>query len=331
MEEFGQMPNGDPVHRITLVGGGLTAQLLTYGAVLQDLRLDGHAAPLVLGFDSFAPYLTHSPYFGAIAGRCANRIRGGHLELDGETYQLDQNFLAKHSLHGGAASIGKRLWQVHEDKPDSATLGITLADGEMGFPGKLEVQAQFRLLPGGVLDIVMRATTNAPTLCNLAHHSYFNLDGSATVSDHELRVAAQRYLPVDEELIPTGEQRDVSNTRFDFRAQSPVKQAHPVDHNYCIAPSAGPLRPVATLRARAAGISMECRTTEAGLQIYDGAKIDIDLPGLNGKPMRAHAGLAMEPQNWPDANHHNAFPQSILRPGETYKQHTQYIFSKEEK
>ena len=323
------MPNGDPVQRIVLTGGGLTAHLLTYGSVLQDLRLARHDAPLVLGFDSFAPYRTHSPYFGAIAGRCANRIRDGHLELDGEVFQLDRNYLAKHSLHGGTVSMGKRLWQIDSAKPDRATLAITLADGEMGYPGHLVAQVGFALLPGGVLDIVMQATTDAPTLCNLAHHSYFNLDGGATIADHELRIAARQYLPVDDELIPTTERRDVSGTRFDFREPQPVTQAFPVDHNFCLADSRVPLRSVAWLRSAVSGINMECRTTEPGLQIYDGAKINIDLPGLSGAPMRAYAGLAMEPQIWPDANHHHSFPQAILRPGETYNQHTQYIFSKE--
>lgn len=327
-EVWGQMPDGTDVHRITLQGGGLTAHVLTYGAVLQDLRLAGHDAPLVLGFAEFAPYVTDSPYFGAIAGRFANRVRDGHLELDGTTYQLDTNFIGKHLLHGGAQGTGKSSWQIVAETTNSATLQIILPDGHMGFPGTLTAQVTFTLLDSGVLDLQMRGETDAPTLCNLAHHSYFKLDGGADIGAHELKVAAQHYLPVDAELIPTGEVAEVAGTSFDFRTPAPVAQAYLVDHNYCLAETRGALRDVAHLRSPVSGVHMTCRSTEPGLQIYDGAKVNIALPGLDGKPMGAHAGLAMEPQVWPDAHHHDHFPQAILRPGEVYEQHTQFVFSK---
>lgn len=328
MNKFGEMPDGTPVERVTIRGGGLTANVLTYGAVIQDLRLDGHEMPLVLGFDSFAPYLTHSPYFGATAGRYANRIRDGHLELDGQTYQLDRNFMGKHLLHGGVGGMGKRVWRFDDVREDRVKLSITLPDGDMGFPGKLDAWITFALLPDGFLDIQMEAETDAPTLCNLAHHSYFTLGGE-TISDHLLKIDADSYLPVDDELIPTGEVRPVAGSGFDFREFAPIRQAHPVDHNYCLAAARGPIRPVAWLRNPDNGMNMELRTTEPGLQVYDGAKINVDLPGLAGRPMRAHAGLALEPQIWPDAIHHDAFPQAVLRPGERYRQHTQYVFSKD--
>jgi aldose 1-epimerase len=328
MSPFGTLPDGSPVERVTLRGGGLSANVLSYGTVVQDLRLDGHDAPLVLGFDSFAPYLTHSPYFGATAGRCANRIRDGHLELDGQTYQLDRNFLGKHMLHGGARSMGKRLWQFESVSENRVSLTITLEDGEMGFPGRLEARVTYTLMPGGVFDVRMEAETDAPTLCNLAHHSYFNLGGD-TVSEHLLTIRADHYLPVDDELIPTGEVRSLEGSRFDFRTPCPVAQARAVDHNFCLSQSREDLRPVAWLRHPANGLTMELRSTEPGLQVYDGTKIDIDLPGLGGMAMRAHSGIALEPQIWPDANHHAHFPQAILRPGERYRQHTQYVFSKD--
>lgn len=324
---FGQMPDGTAVERVTLRGGGLTAKVLNYGAVLQDLRLDGHAAPLVLGFDSFAPYLTHSPYFGATAGRCANRIRDGHLALDGTTHQLDRNFLGRHMLHGGAAGMGKRLWRFVELGEDRAVLEITLDDGEMGFPGRLTAQVAFSLEQGGVFDVEMSAETDAPTLCNLAHHSYFTLAGPA--HDHRLQIDAAAYLPVDAELIPTGEIRPVAGTPFDFRTPAPVAQAAPLDHNFCLAKARRPLTEVARVTHPATDLALTLKTTEPGLQVYDGHKIDIALPGLDGAPMRANAGLALEPQVWPDANHHDSFPSAVLRPGERYRQHTQYIFTKD--
>lgn len=324
----GKMPDGTEVHRIKLVGGGLTAHLLTYGAVLQDLRLEGHDAPLVLGFPEFAPYLTDSPYFGAIAGRFANRIRDGHLELDGATYQIDQNFIGQHTLHGGADSTGKKIWEIEDIAEDCATLKVALPDGHMGFPGTLTARVTFALLEGGVLDIKMSATTDKTTICSLAHHSYFKLDDTATISDHRLQVAAEAFLPVDSGLIPTGEQAPVAGTGFDFRTEAPVSQAHPVDHNFCLSGERAALRQVATLKSQASGVTMACLTTEPGLQVYDGENIRTSIPGLDGKPMGAYAGLAMEPQVWPDAHHHKDFPQAVLRPGETYEQHTQFVFSK---
>ncbi|RME14526.1 MAG: galactose mutarotase, partial [Alphaproteobacteria bacterium] len=241
METFGTTPDGGAVHRVTLTGGGLTARLLTYGAVLQDLRLEGHAPPLVLGFADFAPYLTHSPYFGAIAGRCANRIANGHLEIDGKSFALDRNFLGKHTLHGGAGGMGKLLWTLTDHAASSATFEISLPDGHMGFPGNLTARVKFSLLAGGVLDIRMSAETDAPTLCNLAHHSYFNLDGGPSIADHRLKIAADSYLPVDDELIPTGEVAPVAGTRFDFRTPTPVGRAFPLDHNFCLSTARAPL------------------------------------------------------------------------------------------
>ena len=331
-EVFGLMPDGTPVRRYRLRGGGLTAHFLTYGAVLQDLRLDGHSGPLVLGFEAFDHYPAHSRYFGATAGRYANRIRDGHVEIDGEAFQLDTNSLGKHTLHGGAAGIGKRLWELRDLSADSITLGIRAVDGEMGFPGNLDILQTFRLLDGGLLDITLRAVTDAPTLCNLAHHSYFNFGAGDTVDTHVLWVCAETYLPVDAELIPTGEQATVAGTRFDFRAPAalgPASAQGLIDHNLCLSAGREPLRRVAELVCPESGVAMELRTTEPGLQVYDGSALAVPVPGLEGRRMGARSGIALEPQVWPDSPHHADFPQAVLRPGETYSQHTQYIFRKE--
>jgi aldose 1-epimerase len=328
------MPDGTDIARVSLVNGPLTAHVLTYGALLQDLRIQGHAPALVLGFDKFDPYLTHSPYFGATAGRCANRIRDGHLPLAGEQYQLDRNFIGKHHLHGGGAGVGKRVWTIETATTDKATLSIRLADGEMGYPGNMTATVTYQLLHEGVLDITFSATTDKTTLCNLAHHSYFNLDGSATIANHLLRIDAEAFTPVDDELIPTGEVRSVAGHAFDFRNPKPigpVSTGQIFDHNFCLSNQREALRPVARLESPASGIAMEIRATEPGLQVYDGARIDIPMPGLDGRRMGAHAGIALEPQVWPDAVHHSNFPQAVLHPGETYRQHTQYAFYKEPK
>ncbi|WP_435139143.1 aldose epimerase family protein [Pseudopelagicola sp. nBUS_19] len=329
IEEFGKLPNGDLVNRVRLTGGGLTANVLTYGAILQDLRLEGHGAPLVLGLLDLEAYFKHSPYFGATAGRCANRIRGGHLELDGTTYQLNRNFLGKHCLHGGQESMGKQLWRLEECQSDKVEMSITLADGHMGFPGKLHARLIYSLLPDGVFDIQLLATCDSLTLCNLAHHSYWTLDDSGTVREHVMQIDAQSYLPVDKELIPTGEVALVADTQFDFRNGAMVKAASALDHNFCISNSPQSIRKVASLKSLRSGIELVIRTTEPGLQVYSGERVDVPVAGLSGEPMGAFAGIAIEPQRWPDANHHPKFAQATLKVGEAYRQHTQFKISKE--
>ncbi|MFZ1814342.1 MAG: aldose epimerase family protein [Rhizobiaceae bacterium] len=330
--DFGRTPSGEAVHRYTISGGGLTANILNWGAVIQDLRLGGHGPSLVLGFEAFDSYPAHSRYFGATAGRCANRIRDGRFEIDGKSHQVDRNFLGKHHLHGGSASIGKRLWTVGKVDAERISLSIRVEDGEMGYPGRLEISQTIGLLESGVLDIVMEAQCDAPTLCNLAHHSYFNLGRTPDILDHTLRVAADHYLPVDAEMIPTGEVRPVAGTPFDLRTArrlGDVSANHPIDHNFCISRERTALRAVGELRAPASGVSMLVRTSEPGLQVYDGSQLDVPVPGIGGRMMKAHAGIAMEPQVWPDAVNHGDWFQPLLRPNETYRQHTQYVFAKE--
>ncbi len=325
---FGVMPDGSEVARHRIEGGGLVAHVLSYGAVLQDLRLEGHDAPLVLGFEEFAPYLTDSPYFGAIAGRCANRIGEGQFNVDGKSYQLDRNFQERHHLHGGRAGVGKRNWTVENVAKDRITLKIELADGEMGYPGNMIARVSYACLEGGVFDIQISAETDAPTLCNFAHHTYWNLDGGLTTDDHEMQVDADRWTVVDEGFIPTGESRDVTGTRYDFRKMRPIKDDVFIDHNLCVSDTRQSLRKIGVLVSRKSGVSMEMRSTEAGLQVYDGFKMDVEPTGLGGRSYGKNSGVALEPQVWPDAINHEGFPSAVLRPGETYNQHTQFAFSK---
>ncbi|MEM6409587.1 MAG: aldose epimerase family protein [Pseudomonadota bacterium] len=325
---FGVMPDGSPVERHKIEGGGLTAWVLSYGAVLQDLRLAGHEAPLVLGFEEFAPYITDSPYFGAIAGRCANRIGKGQFEIDGKPYQVDRNFMDRHHLHGGSAGVGKRNWVVEEVADDWITLRIDLADGEMGYPGNMVARCTYACLEGGVFDILIEAETDAPTLANFAHHTYWNLDGGKTTKDHLMQVDADRWTVVDEGFIPTGESVDVTDTRYDFRQMRPIKDDVFIDHNLCLSDARSELRKIGTLISQKSGVSMEMRSTEPGLQVYDGFKLAVSPPGLGGRRYGKNAGVALEPQVWPDAINHDDFPSAVLRPGKVYRQHTQFAFSK---
>ncbi len=324
---FGTMPNGRDVKQIALRGGSLTAHVLTYGAILQDLRLDGHDRSLVLGFEQFAPYLTSQAYLGATVGRCANRVARGHLEIDGTGFQLDRNFIGKHCLHGGRQGLSETLWTIEQVSHESVTLSAQLADGDMGFPGAMAVRQSFTLMDGGVLDFQIEATSDAPTLCNIAHHSYFCLDDSSDILEHRLQVEADHYLPVDEECIPTGEVAPVEDSFFDFRMARRVGDCSKVtelDHNFCLAREKTPLRHIVSLASDRSKIRLDVSTTEPGLQVYDGAMMDVRDVGQDGKRLKAYAGIALEPQIWPDANHHRDFPQALLRPGETYRQQTQF-------
>jgi aldose 1-epimerase len=333
MDEFGTTPDGQRVDAITIIGGGLTARVLTYGAAVQDLRLKGHDSPLVLGFETLDHYLQHSPYFGAIAGRCANRIRDGRFRLDGEGYQTDTNFLGKHVLHGGSKGVGKRVWNVAGHGPDFVTLMIQLADGEMGFPGNMSVNCTYRTLVSGRLAAEVTATTDAPTLCNFAHHSYFNLDdgGRSDILDHRMVLEASAYTPVDRELIPTGEVLPVRDTPYDFRLARPIRlerdgQLQDYDTNFCVSAARGQLRRAAWVQGARSGVEMDVWSSEPGIQFYDGARVAREVPGLGGVMYGPRAGFCLEPQVWPDAINHPHFPQCVLRPGETYDQRTEYRF-----
>lgn len=324
---FGEMPDGREITRHQIACGGLNVWILNYGAVLQDLRLTGHPAPLVLGFEEFSPYLSDSPYFGAMVGRCANRIGKGQFMLGGQAYQIDTN-VGAHHLHGGALGIGKRIWTVDSVAPDSITLRLELADGDMGYPGNMVLRTRYSCLPGDILDIEITAKTDAATLCNIAHHSYWNLDGQDTTADHVMQLDAARMTETDQDFIATGVLKDVAGTRYDFRTERPLADQNFIDDNLCLSDVRQPLRRVGQLRSTRSDLTMEIRTTEPGLQVYDGYKIDIATPGLDGRLYGPNAGVALEPQVWPDAINNKGFPSAVLRPGETYHQQTQFAFTK---
>ncbi|MGC4024081.1 MAG: aldose epimerase family protein [Mesorhizobium sp.] len=332
-ERFGTTPDGETVQRFAISGGGLTAQIMTWGAVVQNLRLEGHDAPLVLGFDKFDDYPEHSPYFGAVPGRYANRIGNARFTIDGQLFKTDPNFLGKHTLHGGSKGYGKRNWSVALHGPDFVTLTLHSADGEMGFPGALEASCTYRLKNPGTLSIELNATANEATLCNLTNHSYFNLDdgGASDTLDHHLQINAAAYLPVDDELIPTGVVQPVTGTPFDFSKPRPIRhmkagEQFVYDHNFCLASTHGKLRRAAWARGAKSGVEMEMWTTEPGVQFYGGHKVAREQPGLGGRQYGPHAGFCLEAQVWPDAPNRPYFPTAMLRPGETYHHVTEYRF-----
>lgn len=332
-KRFGTAPDGSAVDRVRIARGGLAASIMSWGAALCDLRLDGFDFPLILGLTHFEDYLSHSPYFGAVVGRYANRIAHRRCSIDGVDYRFDRDSAEKHLLHGGSRGTDKRNWTFAEVSQDSARLILTDRDGEMGFPGTCQLSATYRLVGDGVLALDLEATTDRPTPLNLAGHAYFNLEGSGTILDHELRIDAESYLPVDEELIPTGQVRHVEGTPFDFRVARPIRQkrgGEPViyDHNFCLSGARVAMREVAKLRAPRSGIAMTLATTEPGLQFFAGYNTALPVPGLNGGLYETCAGLCLEPQLWPDTPNRPDFPNAILRPGERCRQQTEYRFER---
>lgn len=333
---FGDTAHGARVTAVTLRGGGVTLEALDWGCVVRDLRLDGVDHPLVLGLNTMEDYEQRSPFFGAIAGRFANRIAQGRFTLDGCEHALVRNEGGVNHLHGGAApaSFGKRPWTLEAATEETACFTLCSPDGDGGYPGTLTARARYTLPGDGVFRVELTAETDAPTLVNLTNHSYFNLDGAATIDDHVLEIAADAYLPVTADLIPTGNVLSVDGAPYDFRtprrlARGPGEDTALRDTNFCLAAAASQaLRFAARLAAPASGVVMETWTTEPGLQFYDGAKIAVGAPGLDGRTYGARAGLCLEAQRWPDAPNHRHFPSAVVRPGEVYRHVTEYRFAR---
>ncbi|MTH78188.1 aldose epimerase family protein [Paracoccus aestuariivivens] len=328
-EEFGTLPDGQKVERITISAHGLTLSLLTLGASVQDLRLDGVDHPLVLGFPTLAPYLDEGRYFGAIVGRCANRVARGEALVEGKILTLDRNERDLTMLHGGSDGTGVRNWAVGEITEDAVALSDYLPDGHMGFPGAMLVHVRYRLLPDATLQIDMLVTASETTVCNFAQHTYFNLDGSHSIADHRLTVLAESYLPVDADLIPLGPTAPVQGSHLDFRTATRLGDRLDgplIDHNLCVADRKQTLpQPVATLEA--GDLRLRIASTEPGLQVYAADHMRPGAIGTGGMPYGQHAGIALESQLWPDAVHNPGYPSAILPLGQLYRQSTILSFT----
>lgn len=324
---------GEDVRAFDLSGpGGLRARILTWGARLAELWVPdraGRLADIVLGHDRLEDWLASKTYFGATCGRYANRIAGGRFTLEGESYQVDLNEGPNH-LHGGAAGFDRKTWSVAEASERHVTLTCVSEDGEMGYPGRLQVRCTYRFDAEGRLWVTMEAETSRPTVINLVNHAYFNMAGhdSGPVTGQLLRVAADHYLPVAADLIPTGEIAAVAGTPFDFRAVRPIGQPMPgpmgFDHNLCLS---SPPEPVGEAMLRfcaeaidpASGRRLQLWTTEPGVQLYTGAYLDDRLPGKAGARVIPFGGFTLETQRFPDSPNRPQFPTPRLDPGQHYR------------
>ena len=338
---FGTTPDGGQVDIYTLTNAnGLTARIMTYGAIVVSLQVpdrEGNLGDIVLGYDDLASYIenVNNPYFGAIVGRYGNRIAGGKFTLDGVEYQLATNDGPNH-LHGGDKGYDKVVWSAEPLELDGAValkLSYTSPDGEEGYPGTLQIQVTYTLTDDNELRVGYEATTDAPTVVNLTHHSYFNLTCCARdILAHELMLNADRYTPVDETLIPTGEILEVAGTPMDFTTAKPIGQDIDLvpggyDHNFVLVRDAGGLSLAAKVVEPGSGRVLEIYTTEPGIQFYSGNFLNGNNVGKGGIAYGKHFGFCLETQHYPDSPNKPDFPSTVLSPGETYTHETVHKFS----
>lgn len=344
---FGKTADGQAISLYTLTNvNGMEARIINFGAIVQSLKVpdrDGVLADVALGFDALKGYEETHPYFGAIVGRYGNRIAKGKFTLDGKEYTLAINN-PPNALHGGLKGFDKQVWTATPLEASDAVglvLRLVSPDGDEGYPGALTAEVTYRLTNDNALNIQYLATTDAATVLNLTNHSYFNLDGAGAgdILAHEVMVHADRFTPVDETLIPTGELRPVEGTPFDFRTPKPlgrdigaddeqIKFGLGYDHNFVLNKEApGALTLAARVVGPKSGRVMEVYTTEPGLQFYSGNFLDSTNIG-KGDVVYAHRfGFCMETQHFPDSPNQPGFPPVVLRPGEKYESTTIYKFS----
>jgi aldose 1-epimerase len=340
---FGQNIDGTPVRLFTLKNSkGMEARIMNYGGIVVSLTVpdrQGKLGDVVLGCETLADYLQGHPHFGALIGRYGNRIGKGKFTLDGVEYSLAINN-GPNSLHGGLKGFDTFVWAA---KPLETTEGpalelkYTSRDGEEGFPGNLSVTAVYTVTEDNALKIEFTATTDKKTLCNLTHHSYFNLAGKGDVLGHVVRINADTFTPVDDGLIPTGELRPVNGTPLDFRKPvaigkridsdyDQIKLGAGYDHNWVLNHPAGTLGWAATAEEPVTGRTMEVWTTEPGMQFYTGNFLDGKLRGKGGWMYQRREAFCFEPQHFPDSPNKPQFPTTELKPGETYRNTIVYKF-----
>jgi aldose 1-epimerase len=339
-EPFGSLPDGRETSLYTLRNDQLRVRITDYGGRMVSIEApdrNGRSDHVLLGFDNVAGYRTAGS-FGTLLGRYANRIAGASFTLDGQTYTLSRND-GDNTLHGGVEAFSKLMWEVAAATEPLPTLILThhSPDGDQGFPGELFVQATYQL-DGDTLSLALEARTTRPTVVNLSAHPYFNLGGPACedVLDHEVTIAGDAFLPTDAAQIPTGEICSVAGTPFDFRQPTRlgarIRQPDPqifygqgYDHCFVLSGKSPAIRVV----DRSSGRVLTVRTDQPGVQVYTGNKLSGAFAGHGGIIYRQSAGLALEPQAFPDAPHHANFPSTVLRPGETYRRSIRYRFATE--
>lgn len=346
-EPFGKLADGTPVDLFTLANRkGFEAKITNYGGIVVALKApdkNGQYADVVLGYDDLDGYIKKNPFFGALAGRYANRIGKGQFTLNGQTYKLFVNN-GPNSLHGGKVGFDKKVWTAKEQlKDDAVGLELTYvsADGEEGYPGKLTTTVTYWVNNDNELRIDYHATTDKDTVLNITNHSYFNLAGAGNgdVLQHVVMLNADRVTPVDETLIPTGELKAVAGTPLDFTKPMVIgariddaKDQQMVygkgyDHNFVLNHAPGELGLAARVSEPASGRVLEVSTDQPGVQLYTGNFLDGTIKGKGGKVYGRRSGFCLETQHFPDSPNKPNFPTTVLKPGEQFKSTTVFKFS----
>ncbi len=340
---FGNLSDGTPISLYTMTNTqGVTMKVMNYGGIIVSLEVpdrDGKTIDVILGYDSLKAYEKNNPFFGALVGRYGNRIAKGKFTLDGQEYDLVKNNNGNH-LHGGTKGFDKVVWNIEEvPSPDGTALKLSYLskDMEEGYPGNLNVEVIYTLTNDNTVRFDYKATTDKKTIVNLTQHTYFNLNGGKdNILGHEVSINADRFLPVSEQLIPTGELRPVENTPFDFRTPFAIGERINSDneqirfgrgYDHCWVLNGEGLKVAAEVYDSTSGIEMTVRTTEPGVQFYTGNFLDGSLTGKNGIVYNQRTGFCLETQHFPDSPNQSAFPSVVLSPGETYSSQTSYQFS----
>lgn len=333
---FGPTAEGHEIDEYILGNAnGLKVGIISYGAAIVSIEapdVQGHMADVVLGFDHTSGYQSaENPYFGACCGRFANRLAKGRFSIDGETYSVAANH-GPNSLHGGLVGFDKKIWSAEFIDDRAVRMSLVSPDGEEGYPGALKVRLVYTLTDDNELKLEYTATTDKKTILNLTNHSYFNLAGGGSVRNHVIRINADHWTPVDGHATPTGELRAVTGTEMDLRDPTSIGQnidevqGLGYDHNYCINQmDPGALTLAVSVVEPQSGRTLECWTTEPGVQFYTGNFMD-HIKGKGGMVYRKQEGFCLETQHYPDSPNHPEFPSTELAPGETYTQTAIYRF-----
>jgi aldose 1-epimerase len=334
-QPFGRLPDGTAVHLFTLKNAnGVEVSICNYGGIVVSFKApdrNGKFGDIVLGFDNLEDYLKQHPFFGCIVGRYGNRIAKGKFSLDGKDYHLATNN-GPNALHGGLKGFDKVIWDA---SVKASALGPAIElrylskDGEEGYPGNLSVTAVYTLTVDNALQLDYTATTDKATIVNLTQHSYFNLAGHGGVLNYDVMIAADKFTPVDNTLIPTGELRPVEGTPFDFRKPTRIgaridedneqlKFGGGYDHNFVFNKPLGKLELAARVHDPSTGRVLEVLTTEPAMQFYTANQLG-GIKGKAGQVYGRRGAFCMEPQHFPDSPNHPNFPSTVLKPGEVYR------------
>ena len=349
MESFGKTADGQQVQLFTLTNkNGIEAKITNFGGIIVSLKTPdrkGQLTDIVLGYDNLEGYVGDTAFFGALIGRYGNRIAKGQFVLNGKTYQIPLND-GPNALHGGPNAFNKKVWTAKDVSTHSTPmlqLTYLSKDGENGFPGNLSVQVTYSLTSDNELRIDYGATTDKETVLNLTNHSYFNLkgEGQGDILQHEVRLNANKFTPVDATLIPTGELKPVQGTPFDFRKSTAIgarinmddqqlKYGWGYDHNWVLnGMGSGQLVIAARVHEATTGRVLEVLTDQPGVQFYSGNHMDGTIRGKGGKIYPKRGGLCLETQHYPDSPNHPAFPSTELKPGQKFHSTTIYKFGVE--